>query len=379
MNDVSFMASRARRVAPRAGLCLSLCLGLAASGCLRPSADRARRDEQVGSAELDGVRVEVAGGHAAVRELERDRVLLWASAPRLTVSLTWAAPLAGEVLVEVLNCMPSAALASTPSVPLLASERDATGRCSFRLGPLALVPSLQLDIAPPDTLAPSPFRFAVMSDVQEAIDDVQDIYAVMNREPGIDFLLGAGDLTEQGTHAELQRFERELRQLDIPYYTTLGNHELGQSPSLYQDYYGRGSQSFEYRGVRFTLLDSASATIDPIVFGWLDQWLAEGADQAHVVAMHIPPLDPVGVRNGAFANRNEAAKLLGRLAAGGVDLTLYGHIHSYYHFENADIPAHVSGGGGAIPERFDDMGRHFLVVDADPATQRLDVRVVRVD
>jgi hypothetical protein len=39
----------------------------------------------------------------------------------------------------------------------------------------------------------------------------------------------------------------------------------------------------------------------------------------------------------------------------------------------------VSGGGGAIPERFDDMGRHFLVVAADPATQALDVRVVRVD
>jgi 3',5'-cyclic-AMP phosphodiesterase len=374
-----FLPSGPRRVEPRwaAGLCLAL--GLASGGCLRPSEDRARRDEQVGSAELDGVRVEVAGGHAVVRELEQNRVLLWASAPRLSVSLSWPAAVAGEVLVEVLNCMPLAVLEPIPSVPLLSSERDATGRCSFRLGPLAGVQSLQLDIAPPDTIAPSPFRFAVMSDVQEAIDDVQDIYAVMNREPGIDFLLGAGDLTEQGTHAELQRFERELRQLTIPYYTTLGNHELGESPSLYQSYYGRGSQSFEYRGVRFTLLDSASATIDPIVFGWLDQWLADGADQAHVVAMHIPPLDPVGVRNGAFANRNEAAKLLGRLAAAGVDLTLYGHIHSYYHFENADIPAHVSGGGGAIPERFDDMGRHFLVVDADPFTQRLDVRVVRVD
>ena len=65
--------------------------------------------------------------------------------------------------------------------------------------------------------------------------------------------------------------------------------------------------------------------------------------------MHIPPVDPIGVRNGSFANRNEAAKLLTRLARGGVDLTLYGHIHSYYAFENAGIPAHISGGGGAIP------------------------------
>jgi hypothetical protein len=95
--------------------------------------------------------------------------------------------------------------------------------------------------------------------------------------------------------------------------------------------------------------------------------------------MHIPPLDPIGVRNGAFASRNEAAKLLARLATAGVDLTLYGHIHSYYHFDNAGIPAFISGGGGAIPEKFDNIGRHFLVVDADPSAQTFQVRVVRVD
>lgn len=352
---------------------------LGSLGCLRPSEERALRDEQVGLAEADGVQVVVADGRAVVRELTRERVLLWASAPRLSLTLSGQAPLEGELLVEVLNCMPRAAITASPNVPLIESGRDSTGRCSFRLGPLGGTGSLELGIEPPESDVPSPFRFAVMSDVQEAIDEVQDIYAVMNREPDLDFLLGAGDLTERGTHEQLQRFERELRSLSIPYYTTLGNHELGQSPSLYQDYFGRGSQSFEYRGVRFTLLDSASATIDPIVFDWLDEWLAAGADQAHVVAMHIPPIDPVGVRNGAFANRNEAAKLLGRLAAADVDLTLYGHIHSYYHFENAGMPAHISGGGGAIPEKFDDIGRHFLVVDADPATQRLDVRVVRVD
>jgi 3',5'-cyclic-AMP phosphodiesterase len=349
------------------------------AGCLRPSEERARRDEQVGIAEVDGVRIAVDEGHAVVRELTPERVLLWESAPTFSLTLTWSAPPPSQLSVEVLNCMPGAQLQAFPGATLLSSERDATGRCSFQLGSIEVDPGLVLSIGPAGALEPTPFQFAVLSDVQEAIPRVQDIFALLNREPDIDFLLGAGDLTEQGTRGELQRFERELRQLEVPYYTTLGNHELGESPSLFQDYYGRGSQSFVYRGVRFTLLDSASATLDPIVFGWLDQWLAAGADQAHVVAMHIPPLDPVGVRNGAFANRNEAAKLLGRLASADVELTLYGHIHSYYHFENAGIPAHVSGGGGAIPERFDDMGRHFLVVNVDPTTQAMGVRVVRVD
>jgi len=359
--------------------CVGVCAALLASGCLRPSEDRARRDERVGSAEGPGVQVVVGGGHAAVRALEPARLELWAGAPRLRVALSWSEPPPAELVVDVKNCMPAAALVSVPPVPLLGSQRDTAGRCSFRLGPGAEQRALELVIEPPASAEPSAFRFAVMSDVQEAIDGVQDIYTLINAQEGIDFLLGAGDLTEQGTHEQLQRFERELAGLTVPYYTTLGNHELGESPSLYQDYFGRGSQSFEYRGVRFTLLDSASATLDPIVLGWLDDWLLEGALGLHVVAMHIPPLDPVGVRNGAFASRNEAARLLGSLANAGVDLTLYGHIHSYYHFENAGIPAHVSGGGGAIPERFDDMGRHFLVVDADPAQERLDVQVVRVD
>jgi hypothetical protein len=95
--------------------------------------------------------------------------------------------------------------------------------------------------------------------------------------------------------------------------------------------------------------------------------------------MHIPPIDPIGVRNGSFADRNEAAKLLTKLADGRVDLTLYGHVHSYYAFSNASIPAYISGGGGAIPERFDGMGRHYLTFDVDPAAGIMQAAVVRID
>jgi 3',5'-cyclic-AMP phosphodiesterase len=83
---------------------------------------------------------------------------------------------------------------------------------------------------------------------------------------------------------------------------------------------------------------------------------------------------------GSFASRREAESVLARLAAARVDLTLYGHIHTYAGFENAGIPAHISGGGGAEPMRFDGIDRHFLVVDVSPAQNAvLSVRVVRVD
>ncbi|MBX3127979.1 MAG: metallophosphoesterase [Polyangiaceae bacterium] len=350
-----------------------------ALGCTRPAEERARRDLEIGQADVAGTSVTVEGGLAAIRRAAPGELLLWQSAPVTRLRIVRAAGAPDDWTLEVRNALPDLQLeAEHGSAPLTvtAVDRPIVTHKEFRVRLPAGESTLSLTT--PDAAEPSAWRFAVMSDVQEAIGEVQDIYQKVNAEPGVRFLLGAGDLTQQGSVSELSRFELELRSLQVPYYTTLGNHELGNTPPPYQDLYGRGSFSFVFREVRFTLLDSASATLDPLVYGWLEGWLAQGKGSVHVVAMHVPPLDPSGLRNGGFGSRAEAAKLLSRLAQGSVDLTLYGHIHSYYGFENAGIPAHVSGGGGAIPERFDDMGRHFLVVDV-AASGVSAVRVVRVD
>lgn len=366
---------------------------VSATSCLRPAEERAKRDERVGLAASASLRVEVAQGHAAVRQLTDERVHLWASAPTLNVTLELLEESAGgvagapggtepvatprpvELFVE--NCMPHAVLEVTSGVAQVdTAPRDLPTECGFRL----LVESRRLSVrlADPEADVAGSFHFGVLSDIQEAIDRVGDVYARINQETHLAFVLGAGDLTRRGRVEELERFQRELKALNLPYYTTLGNHELGESPPPYHDYFGRGNFSFVFRQVRFTLLDSASATVDPRVYDWLDDWLEQGRSGIHVVAMHIPPLDPTGTRNGAFASRSEAVKLLGRLARGRVDATFYGHIHSFYQFENAGIPAYISGGGGAIPERFDALGRHFLDVTVDERGVA-GVRVVRVD
>jgi predicted phosphodiesterase len=348
--------------------------GLCSVGCLSPAAERAEHDAAVGYATIDDRAVVVGEGLAAVRHASDDRLVLWSSAPALSLSIARGTAMELEMTID--NCMPDLELSvdrGSASIAILPSEIPTQKRYQLQLG--AAEVRLTARSAAADS---GGFAFGVMSDVQEAIDEVQDVFGAMNREADLDFILGAGDLTQRGSRSELARFQRELRSLRLPYYTTLGNHELGNDVGTYQQYFGRGSFSFSHRGVRFTLLDSASATVDDAVYDWLDHWLALGQSEAHVVAMHIPPFDPTGVRNGAFANRAEAAKLLGLLARGGVDLTLYGHIHSYYSFINAGIDAHISGGGGAIPERFDNIGRHFLVVEV-AETGTFSTRVVRVD
>jgi Icc-related predicted phosphoesterase len=358
-------------------IAVAAALALPLSACARPAEERAERDRSVGQARGESLAVAVKDGLAAVRALEAARLVLWGSAPSYEFTLTSAERT--SVTVELQNCLSDAELVALEPSEIMLTE-EPSGRPTRRLFTVELpAGASRLRVAAPDADDAGPFRFALLSDVQEAIDRVSDIFERLNLEPDVRFLLGAGDLTERGSVEELERYQRELEALDVPYFTTLGNHELGQSPSRYHDYFGRGNFQFGFRGVSFTLLDSASATLDPIVYGWLDGWLKAAENRVHVVSMHIPPLDPIGVRNGAFASRPEAAKLLAKLAEGNVDLTVYGHIHSYYSFENAGIQAYISGGGGAIPERFDDVGRHFLVFDIHAEQGVVDQRRVEVD
>lgn len=356
------------------------CVALTFMSCLNVAEERVRRDLAVGHREADGARIEVVDGLAAVRRLQADELELWANAPGIEARLTISAP--GLFRIHVRNVLPNAELSvwrtdgslvpTSPVNTTFATERR------LELDPGA-GGTFQLRLAAPDASTVAAFEFLAFADVQDALEDVGDIFTVMNREPAARFVMLAGDITERGGAAELERFQREQLALKMPIFVTLGNHELGTPELPYHDYFGRGSQSFTFRGARFTSLDSASATLDPTVYEWLDGWLAQGRGRTHLIFMHVPPIDPIGVRNGCFSSRAESSKLVGRLARGGVTGAFYGHVHSYYSFEHAGIPAFISGGGGAIPERFDGIGRHYLRVRVDPARRTLVSRIVRVD
>jgi len=344
------------------------------AGCTRPAGTRAERELEVGHATSGTVALDVDEGAAAVRAIGDGSIRLWATAPAFRANLRTDAPRRWQITVE--NVLPDAELEAGAASVACSRPLPTERVCELDL-PAST--DVELRLVPKDEPR-ARFRFLAMGDVQEAIDRVQDIYRRMNEVPGARFLFFVGDQTRRGSLEELERFRVELKGLLVPAYMTLGNHELGDAdPPPYFDVFGRASQSFVYGRTAFTLVDSGSATIDPLVEDMLDDWLGAHRDRLHVVGMHIPPIDPVGVRNGAFASRTEAQRALAKLARGNVDLTLYGHVHSFYAFDNADIPAFITGGGGAIPERFDGVGRHFLTVDVDPDRSTLDVGLVRVD
>lgn len=347
---------------------LALVLALAGGCDFRVARERAEADLEVGLGATGGVEFSAAGGLAHLRSLAPGQLELWASAPRFEIEAECAADATERWTITALNLMPGATLgASTASGPLEVIELERP-RATAATWQVDLPPgeSVTLVVTPADAEAVERWRFAVLGDIQEALPEVDDIFRVIAADPSLRFVVSTGDLVDRGGIDEYDLLDRQRAGLPIPFFSTIGNHELYGDPAEWRDRYGRFSSHFEFKGTVFSLADSADATIDPLVYDWLDDWLADGAERVHVFLTHIPPIDPVGVRSGSFRSRAEAAKLLERLAAGGVDLTLYGHIHSLYRFENAGIPAYISGGGGAWPERWDDIGRHFLAVEVDP-------------
>lgn len=334
--------------------------------CTRPSEDRAASELDVGFAKIADAQVTVAGGLAVVRELTDHRIELWANAPDIEIELVLGDTAAGEWTIIVRNSLSDAVLRERVGATYAMTSRTgddgpttatfvtqlAGGTHALRVGPL-------------DADLPGPFQVAAMADIQKALPTVDDVFEAISalREPR--FVVAMGDITERAEEEEYATFDRQLAYLRVPFYTTLGNHELWAPPERFFERYGRASFQFWFKGVAFTFADSGDAAIDPLVDQQLVEWLRKAHGETSVFLTHMPPIDPVGVRYGSFRSTRDGQRLLGELVEGQVDLSLYGHIHTFVEYENGGIPAFISGGGGAQPMKGDGIDRHFLVVHFD--------------
>ena len=352
-------------------------VALLAAACTRPGDERAQAELGIGSAELTDATVLVAGGLAHIRDFTDHKLELWSQAPVLSIELALTSTAVGDWILVICNALPDSTLTVDGGAPITRAPGEHPTVAIFTVALGAGTHALHL--APPDADVISPFRVAAMADIQTALPTVNDVFEAMNAVPNIRFVVAMGDITERSELAEYELFDRQLLTLQVPYYTTLGNHELWDE-AHYRERFGRGSFQFDFKGVSFTFVDSGNAGLDPLVESWLDDWLDAARDRTNVFLTHIPPIDPVGVRYGGFRSADDGRRLLARLVEGNVDLTLYGHIHTYIQFANAGIPAFISGGGGARPMKWDGIDRHFLVVPfAGPTNAVGTVELHRVD
>lgn len=202
---------------------------------------------------------------------------------------------------------------------------------------------------------PRPNRFWILGDCGSGTPDqvaVRDAYRTYTGATATDLILFLGDNAYvDGTDAEYQLALFDMYAQDLrtaPWFSTRGNHEkylfgyhslvdhpmageLGGLPSGSEAYY-----SFDYGNVHFVCLDSQGTDRSPggAMATWLEADLASTMQPWVIAYWHHPPYtkgthdsdDPLD----SGGRMQEMREVFGPiLEAGGVDLVLSGHSHTY--------------------------------------------------
>ncbi|WP_019946384.1 metallophosphoesterase family protein [Hymenobacter aerophilus] len=197
-----------------------------------------------------------------------------------------------------------------------AHQKDLTAKNLARLAAAPLPPG--------DTL-----RFVFTGDSQRFYDDAEDLVRSVNQQPGIQFMLVSGDISDFGLGREMQWVDNELRQLKVPYLTVIGNHDqVANGREAYQEIFGPLNYSFVFGDTKFVLIDTNSREYNfngrvPDV-PWLQQQLADPAGARRtVVISHVPPQDndfDPSLRDAYAATLRETPNLV---------FEMNGHRHDY--------------------------------------------------
>jgi hypothetical protein len=263
------------------------------------------------------------------------------------------------------------------------------------------------------TTAPSgnaAFRFAAYGDSRIAYDKdgnrdpdnwhhADVINTMVGHNPRIVF--HTGDMAHGGLLEEYNDFYfAPVAPLakNTPFYTTIGNHELGYDPHArnYQDVYGLPANSadgtedyysFDYGCVHFISLDTemlscasggSEGHIDPVRAAQMNAWLEadlQAADKPWTVVFYHRPI--------GFSCVGAAWR--GLFEQYGVDLVLQGHTHLFQHSVQGGVHYVITGGGGAELHGGASGGGsgsyfldwHFCMIDA--SVYGLDVEVYGIN
>ncbi|TGE15070.1 metallophosphoesterase family protein [Hymenobacter elongatus] len=140
-------------------------------------------------------------------------------------------------------------------------------------------------------------RFIFTGDSQRFYDEVDDLVASANQQPGISFFVVAGDISDFGFAKEMRWINEKLRQLKVPYVTVIGNHDsVGNGREAYKEIFGPLNYSFIYGDTKFIMVDTNGReyNFDGQVpnMPWLNRELSNlGGARRQVVISHVPPQD----------------------------------------------------------------------------------------
>jgi Phosphodiester glycosidase/Bacterial Ig-like domain (group 2)/Calcineurin-like phosphoesterase len=128
-----------------------------------------------------------------------------------------------------------------------------------------------------------------------------------------------GDLTDDGTIADLQYGYQELQSFGLPFHDAVGNHEIGQGAEPEDKYWTTlfGNTHYTYTDGAAEVIETDSANggllaSDPYQvpmeeqYSWLVSQLNASTSKDIILLTHMPAYDPHPIANSQFADRYEA-------------------------------------------------------------------------
>lgn len=198
----------------------------------------------------------------------------------------------------------------------------------------------------------SNFLFAVYGDSANSNGRFGHLINNLNGK-NVLFSLDNGDLTTSGTERQFGYFIANMKQLNAPILTNIGNHDLnnGSDESNYIGVFGSTCYSFTEKNSYFIVLDDARADVNDAQMNWLKSELEKSQSYKYrFVFMHIPIYDPRYNDTGkglCLSNSTTAKTLNTFFDKYNVTMLFTSHIHGYFRGVWGKTPFITTGGAGS--------------------------------
>jgi predicted phosphodiesterase len=192
-------------------------------------------------------------------------------------------------------------------------------------------------------------RFIIFGDNHAVLPNLQQIVQTANQNQ-VHFVVPNGDLVHSGRLEEYHEILRELNQLEMPFFTSIGNHDkrVRNGRKNYKSFFGPFYYAFGYQDIHFIVLDSSRKRgIDRFQYKWLERELEASQGRRIIIFLHRPAFCP-GYGYACFSDPFNTKKFIYLMEKYQVEAVFGSHIHIYENFLRNGVRYFVTGGGGGV-------------------------------
>jgi len=235
-----------------------------------------------------------------------------------------------------------------------------------------------------------PFRFAMMGDSRDGEEVyIQLMKRALERKPH--FIIHLGDMIPKPHEKEWQTFFEISRQVSLPFFPVVGNHDVGTTTlgeEIYRKQFflpeNKTYYAFCVGGILFVILDSEKGRgrIINEQLSWLENILSSSKEKIKLVFIHRPLFLPVdSLKKGRAMDKYpiERDDLHWLFLKNKVRAVFEADDHRYDRREQDGILYLISGGGGAPLTSLKEKGGFFHYVWISAQKEKIEGEVVDLE